>query len=165
MRRAVSPVLDAVQLAALSPSMNPIDQLRYADTTSGTVRKDTIARGWVPAPVLIAQLLNLEPGTRVFHRCSRTYVNDVATEDTSMFFPAAIVAAAPRLETDDRIQVVGLIEGSGHTVTRTANEIRARHASTAEQQLFGIVADGIVIEHSHGTYGAEDEALEAVINV
>ncbi|MET9030934.1 GntR family transcriptional regulator [Nocardia sp. NPDC004168] len=135
------------------------------DMSGSSVRKDTVLREWIEAPVLIAQLLNLEPGTRVFHRCSRTYVNEVPTEDTSMFFPAAIIEAAPRLEADDRIQVVSLIEGAGHTVTRTANEIRARHANTAEQELFGIDATSIVIEHSHGTYGAEDEALEAVINV
>lgn len=61
--------------------------------------------------------------------------------------------------------VVQFIEEAGHVVTRTTNEIRARHANFSEQELFGIDANGIVIEHGHGTYGAEDEVLEAVINV
>lgn len=139
--------------------------LIFADDITGQVRKDTIRREWVEAPILVAQLLNVDVGTRVFQRCSRTYVDDVLTEDTSMFFPEAIVEAAPRLEGEERIQVVHLIEEAGHVVTRTTNEIRARHANTAEQTLFGIDASGIVIEHSHGTYGADGEALEAVINV
>ena len=41
----------------------------------------------------------------------------------------------------------------------------ARHATPAEQELFGTDPHGIVLEHSHGTYGADGEALEAVINV
>jgi DNA-binding GntR family transcriptional regulator len=139
--------------------------LLFSTDVTGAVRKDTVRREWVAAPALIAQFLDLDVGTRVFQRCSRTFVDDVPTEDTSMFFPAAIVAAAPRLERDDRIQVVPLVEAAGHVITRTTNELRARLATTAEQELFGLAADGIVIEHSHGTYGAEGEAVEAVINI
>lgn len=139
--------------------------LIFDGDVTGKIRKDTIQRRWVAAPPMIARLLNIKAGTPVFQRCSRTYVDDIPTEDTSMFFPATIVEAAPRLESEERIQVVTFIEDAGHIVTRTENEIRARHATTSEQQLFGLDANGIVIEHSHGTYGAEDEALEAVINV
>ncbi|WP_063043752.1 GntR family transcriptional regulator [Nocardia pseudovaccinii] len=139
--------------------------LVFGGDVSGSVRKDTVAREWITAPVVIAHLLKVDNGARVFHRRSRTYVDDVPTEETSMFFPESIVAAAPRLENDERIHVVAYVEESGHVVTRTANEIRARHANDAEQQVFGIDADSIVIEHIHGTYGAEGEALEAVCNV
>ncbi|MEU6191014.1 UTRA domain-containing protein [Nocardia sp. NPDC004573] len=139
--------------------------LVFANDVSGNVRKDTIEREWVEAPLLIAHLLNLEEGVRVFHRRSRTYVNNAPTEDTSMFFPESIVKAAPRLESEERIRVVALIEDAGHVVTRTANEIRTRHANSSEQEIFGIDSNGIIIEHIHGTYGAADEALEAVINV
>lgn len=139
--------------------------LIFAGDVTGEVRKDTVRREWVEVPILIAQLLNIGVGTRVFQRCSRTYVNDIPTEDTSMFFPAAIVKAVPRLESEERIQVVQFIEEAGYVVTRTTNEIRARHANPSEQELFGIDVNGIVIEHGHGTYGAKDEALEAVINV
>lgn len=139
--------------------------LIFAGDVTGEVRKDTIRREWVEAPILVAQLLNIEVGTRVFQRCSRTYVNDIPTEDTSMFFPEAIVKAAPRLEHEERIHVVQFIEEAGHAVTRTTNEIRARHANPSERKLFGIDVNGIVIEHSHGTYGAKDEVLEAVVNV
>lgn len=137
----------------------------FAGDVAGDARKDTVRREWVEAAVLIARLLDVEVGTRVFQRCSRTYVDDVPTEDTSMFFPASIVRDAPGLEHDERLQVLTLIERVGHVVTRTSNEIRARHASSTEQELFGVDANGIVIEHIHGTYGAQGEALEAVINV
>lgn len=139
--------------------------LIFATDITGDVRKDTVRREWLPAPEPIAQLLNIEVGTRIFQRCSRTYINEIPTEDTSMFFPTNIVKAAPRLENEDHIQVVKFIEDAGYTVTRTANEIRARHASPSEQQLFGIDSHSIVIEHSHGTYDTKGEALEAVINI
>lgn len=139
--------------------------LIFAGDVTGAIRKDTIRRQWVEAPILIARLLNVAPGTRVFQRCSRTYVDDVPTEDTSMFFPTEIVKAAPRLETEERIQVVKIVEEAGYLITRTANEIRARQASATEHELFQIAANSIVVEHTHGTYGAEGEALEAVVNV
>lgn len=139
--------------------------LIFAGDVRGNIRKDTVGREWVTAPLPITQLLGITEGARVFRRRSRTFVDDVPTEDTTMFFPEPIVAAAPGLETAERIQVVALIEDAGHVITRTANEIRARHAGTAEQELFGIDARSIVIEHIHGTYGATGEALEAVINV
>jgi GntR family transcriptional regulator len=139
--------------------------LIFASDVVGEIRKDTIGREWVEAPILVARLLNVGAGTRVFHRHSRTYVNNVPTEDTSMFFPPAIIKAAPRLETEEHIQVVRIIEDAGYLITRTVNEIRARHPNATEHELFGIDANDIVIEHTHGTYGASDEALEAVINV
>ncbi len=139
--------------------------LIFAGDVSGAVRKDTVARDWVEAQAVIAQLLKIDTGTRVFRRRSRTYVDDVATEDTSMFFPEAIVREAPGLERDERIQVVRLIEQAGHLVARTSNEIRVRHADGAEQAVFGLQPTDIVIEHSHGTYDANGMAVEAVINV
>lgn len=139
--------------------------LLFASDVPGDMRKDTIVREWIDAPIRIAQILNVSAGARIFHRRSRTYVNDVPTEDTSLYFPEPVVRAAPGLETDERIQVVRLIEAAGYTVTRTANEIRSRHPIPAEQQTFGLDATAIVVEHTHGTYGAENEALEAVINV
>jgi DNA-binding GntR family transcriptional regulator len=139
--------------------------LIFAGDVNGQVRKDTVRREWVEAPILIARLLNIPTGSRVFQRCSRTYVDDIPTEDTSMFFPAEVVKAARGLETDERIQVVSLIEEAGYLITRTANEIRARHPNAIERELFAIDSTAIVIEHIHGTYGAEGEALEAVVNV
>jgi len=75
------------------------------------------------------------------------------------------VEKAPRLETDDNIRVLPLLEAAGFLVTRTVNEVRARLANPDEQELFGITDKDVVIEQAHGTYGAADEALEAVVNV
>jgi GntR family transcriptional regulator len=139
--------------------------LIFAGDVSGTVRKDTIDRDWVKPPAVIARLLNIDTRTRVFQRRSRTYVSDVVTEETSMFFPEIIVQEIPGLEGDERIQVVRLVEQAGHLVSRTSNEIRARHANEVEQEVFSLQPNGIVIEHSHGTYDADGVAVEAVINV
>ncbi len=140
--------------------------LVFASDVPGEVRKDTVERTWVQdALPAIAQLLGVEDGMQVFKRRSHTYVDAVVVEDTTMFFPQAIVNVAPGLENDERIKVVALIEAAGHVVTRTVNQLRSREASDAEQKLFGIKGNSHVIEHISGTYGANGEPLEAVINI
>lgn len=139
--------------------------LVFTSDVAGAVRKDTVSKAWVEATPFVARLLGIDAGTRVFRRHTRTFVDDVATEDTTLFFTEAVVQKAPRLETEERIFVVNFLEEAGYVVTRTANEIRARHASEAEREVLNIEADDWVFEHTHGTYGAEDEPLEAVINV
>lgn len=139
--------------------------LLFDSDITGEVRKETTAREWVEAPMLIAQLLKVDAGTRVFLRQSRTFIDGMPTEETAMYFPAAVIKAVPRLERPENIQVVPLIEAAGFVITRTTNEIRARLADVSEQQLFDIGDHAVVFEHSHGTYGAEGEALEAVVNV
>lgn len=131
----------------------------------GDVRKDTISKAWIEASPLVARLLKVDAGTRVFQRRTRTFVNDVVTEDTALFFPENVIPKAPRLETEERIYVVAFLEEAGFVVTRTSNEIRARHATGEECELFGLPDAAVVFEHAHGTYGSDDEPLEAVINV
>jgi GntR family transcriptional regulator len=139
--------------------------LVFASDIAGEVRKDTVDREWIAAGPLVAKFLKIEPETRVFRRRSRTYVDGVVAEDTAMHFPVHVVEAAPGIVQDETIQVVKLIEAAGHVVTRTANEIVARHPSPAEQGVFALAPNDVVIEHTHGTYGAGGEALEAVVNV
>lgn len=139
--------------------------LIFGSDVTGNVRKDTISKSWLDASPLVARLLRVDVGARVLHRLTRTYVNDVPTEDTALYFREDVVQKAPRLEVEERIFVVAFLEEAGYVVTRTANEIRARHATDAERELFGLPDAGIVFEHVHGTYGAEDEPLEAVTNV
>lgn len=139
--------------------------LLFDSDVTGDVRKDTTLKAWVEAAPLVAQLLKVEEGTRVFQRCTRTYVNGTPTEETALFFPESVIRAVPRLETEERIYIVPFIEAAGYVITRTANEIRARHATDNEQEIFGIDETDVIIEHAHGTYGSNDEPLEAVINV
>ncbi|MET7772403.1 GntR family transcriptional regulator [Nocardia sp. NPDC005366] len=139
--------------------------LLFAGDVNGNVRKETVAREWVDAPPVVASLLKLDAGARIFRRHSRTYLNDVVTENTLMFFPEGIVREVPALEVDSQIRVVALIESAGHVVTRTENQIRARIATADESEIFDLAEHSVVFEQSHGTFGADGEPLEAVINV
>lgn len=139
--------------------------LLFDGDISGEVRKDTTLKAWMEAPLLVARLLKTDEGARVFQRNTRTFVNDTVTEETALFFPESVIKRVPRLETEERILVVPFIEGAGYVISRTANEIRARHPSADEQTIFGLGPTDVVIEHAHGTYGTDGEPLEAVINV
>lgn len=139
--------------------------LVFAADVAGTMRKATISREWVIPSPPIARLLRAEPGMQVFRRVSRTYVDDVPTEDTAMHFPPAVIAAVPDLEIADSIQVVRMIEATGRRITRTVNEVSARVATQDETDLLRLPTPAVVFEHVHGTYGADDEPLEAVVNI
>jgi GntR family transcriptional regulator len=140
-------------------------ELVFAADVPGDMRKTTIDRNWTAAPLPIAQLLRVDPGVRVFRRSSRTYLNDRPVENTAMHFPASIIEAVPRLEVDDDIRVVALIEATGRKITRTVNRLTARLATVEEADLFQLGSSAVVFEHTHGTYGADDEPLEAVVNI
>jgi GntR family transcriptional regulator len=139
--------------------------LVFASDVSGDMRKATITRGWVLPSPAVARLLRVDPGVDVFRRVSRTYLGNRPVEDTAMHFPPAVIADVPGLATDDDIQVVRLIEATGRKITRTVNRLRARQASAQEIDLLQLVAPAVVFEHTHGTYGADDEPLEAVVNI
>lgn len=139
--------------------------LVFASDVSGEMRKTTITREWITPSPVIARLLRIDPETQVFRRASRTYVNDRPVENTAMHFPAAIVSGVPRLTAEDDIHVVPLIEATGRKITRTVNRLHARLATIREIDLLHLVTPAVVFELIHGTYGADDEPLEAVINV
>jgi len=139
--------------------------LVFATDLTGDIRKDTVRREWVRATPAIAHLLHVNVGGRVFHRATRTYIDGKLAENTALYFPAQVIAKVPELESEERIQVVPMLENAGYVIARTANEVRARHANKSERDLFDLMQHDVVFEQVHGTYGAEDEALEAVINV
>ena len=139
--------------------------LVFAADVPGDMRKTTISREWVPSSPAIARLLRIDPGVKVFKRVSRTYLDNRPVEQTAMHFPAAVVADVPQLATDDPIQVVRMIEATGRKITRTTNRLRARLATPQEIHLLRLTAPAAVFEHIHGTYSADDEPLEAVINI
>lgn len=146
--------------------------LVFGDTPGTQVRKDTIARKWVPANETIARLLNVPAGTRVLHRRSRTIIDDEPIEDVRTYYPPDVVGNAPALETDERIRVVATLEAAGYSITRTINEIRARPATGNEHAIFLdqflTNADSTIIEHTHVTLAANgevQEAVEAVVSI
>jgi hypothetical protein len=66
---------------------------------------------------------------------------------------------------------VRVLEDAGHRVLRTYNEARARLATDEELGVFGTdpalqpLANRVVIEITHATYGVGDEPLEAVVSI
>jgi GntR family transcriptional regulator len=131
----------------------------------GGLRKDTIDRRWAPAPVEVAELLEVGPRTKVLHRRSRTYADGQPIEETTMHFPRAVVDDAPQLDEAGDIKVVAMIEATGRTIDRTVNRLRARPASADEAEALHLSPGSIVFEHTHCTYTDAGEAVEAVINI
>ena len=139
--------------------------LVFATTTKGTMTKQTISRRWAKPPREIARLLNVATSTKVLCRRSRTYIDGRPVEETTMHFPRRIVKDAPALDESNDIVVISLIEGTGRTIERTINRLRARFATDAEAEAFQLEPPTIVFEHTHGTYTSDGEAIEAVINI
>ena len=172
-RRGRNAVVVPPELRALEwPSTGRYARARAAQGllfggTAGDLRKDTVSVEWIAAPDLVAQLLGVEPGTRVLRRVSRTHADWASRpiEHTAMHFPAPVVADAPDLETAAAIQVVAMIEATGRTIATTANRITARMATELELAAFALAGPAAVIEHAHATITDQGEVVEAVINV
>src|SRR5215203_4142918 len=94
-------------------------------------------------------------------RLSVSYFPAAVAEDTALMAPGDFPPGG----------VVGVLGGAGHRVLRTYNEARSRLATEEELRAFGAdpslqpLHARVVLEITHGTYGAEDEALEALVSI
>lgn len=136
--------------------------LLFDGDVAGSLRKVTISREWVEPSPAIAELLHVTSGT-VFRRVSRTLLDDQVVEETTMYFPAAVIVEAPGLETNDDIKVVHLIEQAGHRIAHTSNQIRVRKPTVEERDL--LATGEVVYELTHVTRSSTGQPLEAVVNV
>jgi DNA-binding GntR family transcriptional regulator len=143
------------------------------DMLGREVIKQITHTGWTPAPSSVAPLLRMNPGDRVWARARQLLIDRRVAELSVSYFPAE-VAEGTLLTTPGDFPpggVVRVLEDAGHRVLRTYNEARARLATDEELQVFGTdlalqpLANRVVIEISHATYGLGDEPLEAVVSI
>ena len=166
------------------PNRWPMDQ-RYArareagglvwgqDMQGREVIKQVTATGWTAAPDAVADLLRLDPDSRVWTRARRMLVGGAPAELSVSYFPSAI-AEGTELTTDGPYPqggVIRVLESLGHEIISTYNEVRSRLATSEELDMFGPdpglapLRARLVLEIAHVTYGADDEPLEAVLSV
>jgi GntR family transcriptional regulator len=143
------------------------------DMQGRQVAKRTVRTGWTEVPEPIAALLRLDQGERVWARARELLIDGRIAELSVSYFPAAVAEGSGLMVPGDFPPggVVGVLEDAGHRVLRTYNEARARLATDEELRAFGTdpslqpLQGQVVIEIIHGTYGAEDEALEALVSI
>src|SRR5829696_6789390 len=142
---------------------------------SGSAAVWATAAIWRPSRtrVVTAALLRLDPGEQVWARARELLIDGRIAELSVSYFPATVAESTGLMAPGDFPPggVVGVLEDAGHRVLRTYNEARARLATDEELRAFGAdprlqpLHGQIVLEIIHGTYGAEDEALEALVSV
>lgn len=137
------------------------------------VEKRITGAGWAEAPPGVATLLRLEPEAQVWARQRRTLVGGQVAETSVSYFPTSVTEQVPGLMATGPFPpggVVGVLEGAGCRILRTYNEVRARLATEAELDAFGVdpalapLRGRAVIAITHATYGAGDQPLEAVMS-
>jgi GntR family transcriptional regulator len=145
-----------------------------SDMQGRDVDKHVTRAGWVEAPLPVAALLAIQPGEPVWARHREMLIDRQVAELSVSYFPADLARNVPGLMTPGAFPaggIVKILESSGHTVSRTENEVRARLASDEELDRFGPEqalnpAHGrIVIEVTHATYDQHDNPIEAVVSV
>ncbi|HEV8649215.1 MAG TPA: GntR family transcriptional regulator [Actinomycetes bacterium] len=143
------------------------------DMLGREVRKRTTETGWTPASDTIAPLLRINPGDRVWARARELLIDGRVAELSVSFFPAEVAEGTPLTTPGDFPPggVVRVLEDAGHPVLRTYNEARSRLATDEELRVFGTdpelqpLANRVVLEITHATYGVEGEPLEAVVSI
>jgi GntR family transcriptional regulator len=143
------------------------------DMQGRQVLKRTVHTGWTGASEPVAALLRLDPGDRVWARKRELLIDGRIAQLSVSYFPATVAEDTALTAPGDFPPggVVGVLEGAGHRVLRTYNEARSRLATEEELRAFGAdpslqpLHARVVLEITHGTYGAEDEALEALVSI
>jgi GntR family transcriptional regulator len=143
------------------------------DMQGRQVLKRTTRTGWTDVPQAIAALLRLDPGEQVWARARELLIDGRIAELSVSYFPATVAEGTGLMAPGDFPPggVVGVLEDAGHRVLRTYNEARARLATDEELRAFGAdpslqpLHGQMVIEIIHGTYGVDDEALEALVSI
>ena len=143
------------------------------DMLGREVTKQTTHTEWTPAPSSVAPLLGMNPGDRVWARARQLLIDGRVAELSVSYFPAEVAEGTPLTTPGDFPPggVVRVLEDAGHRVLRTYNQARARLASDEELRVFGTdpalqpLANRVVIEITHATYGVGDEPLEAVVSI
>jgi DNA-binding GntR family transcriptional regulator len=143
------------------------------DMQGRQVTKRTTHTGWTNAPRPVAALLRLNPGDRVWQRTRELLIDGRIAELSVSYFPAEVAEGTALTVPGDFPPggVVRVLEATGHRVLRTYNEARSRLATDDERRAFGTdpnlkpLESRVVIEITHGTYGTEGEALEALVSV
>jgi GntR family transcriptional regulator len=143
------------------------------DMLGREVTKQTTHTGWTPAPGSVAPLLRMNAGDRVWARARQLLIDGRVAELSVSYFPAEVAEGTLLTTAGDFPPggVVRVLEDAGHWVQRTYNEARARLATDEELRVFGTdpalqpLANRVVIEITHATYGVGDEPLEAVVSI
>jgi GntR family transcriptional regulator len=173
-------VIPRTQRVARWPMHNRYARAREAeglvfgkDMQGRKVEKHVKHTGWTGAPALVAPLLRIDPGERVWQRSRQTLVDGCVAGVSISYFPTKI-AEGTLLTSPGSFPpggVVKVLEDAGHKITRTSNEVRARLATDDELEAFGPDPDlsplnsRVVLEITHATYGQDDEPLEACVSI
>jgi DNA-binding GntR family transcriptional regulator len=136
------------------------------------VVKEITATGWMVVPEAVAPLLRLSSDDRVWSRARRALVDGQPAELSISYFPAEIAQNTDLMSPGPFPPggVVGALERGGHRIMRTYNEVRSQLANSEELAAFGPdpellpLHSRVMITVTRATYGANDEALEAVIS-
>ena len=143
------------------------------DMLGRQVSKRTTSTGWTAAPSSVAPLLRMNAGDSVWARARELLIDGRVAELSVSYFPPEVAEGTPLTTPGDFPPggVVRVLEEAGHRVLRTYNEARSRLATDEELRVFGTdpalqpLANRVVIEITHATYGVGDEPLEAVVSI
>jgi DNA-binding GntR family transcriptional regulator len=145
------------------------------DVQGHKLHEQVVHSGWSHPPAAAARLLGLDPTAEVWARARHLLVDGRVAERSVSYFPADVARGAPALRLPGPLfalgGVVGVLEGAGYRIARTASEACARLAIAEELAAFGTdpalrPPEGrLVIELTHAAFGPAGEPLEAVVSV
>jgi GntR family transcriptional regulator len=121
--------------------------------------------GEVPAPDVVADRLNIPPGTPVYVRRRTTLINDRPNQLADSYYPLSITAKVPRIKEEDTGPGGGFarLEEAGYTLARIREELSVRMPSGPETVTLKLPEGTPVVELTRTTYDDTGDPIEVFL--
>ncbi|MGW7007404.1 GntR family transcriptional regulator [Streptomyces sp. NPDC054933] len=121
-----------------------------------------VQAGQVPAPAVVADLLNVPYGAPVIVRRRIMYLDDQPTELTDTYYPLGIAAGTPLCGTAKiRGGAVALLAELGFVGRRVREDVGARMASDSERDILQLDPDQPVLTLARLTLDGAEQPIQA----
>lgn len=138
-----------------------------AEAAGRDFRQEVLGLGEVEASDLVARWFEIEPGTAVFRRYRREYVDEQITHVSASHYMPEVVAGTAIAETSTGPGgSYARLEENGHLLTRFHQELFARMPTPEEIRLLRLPAGTPIMEVLRVAYGEQGplEVYTAVVN-
>ena len=119
------------------------------------------------APALVAERLNVKPGTPVFVRRRTTLIDNRPNQLADSYYPLAIAEKCPRITEEDTGPGGGFarIEETGHILARIREELSVRMPTGPESVALKLPEGTPVVELNRTAIDTNGEPVEVMIAV
>lgn len=119
----------------------------------------------IQAPALVADLMQIKPGTTVVARRRVRFIDDNPCQTADSFYPKDIADGTPIMDAGDASPAGDLLAAAGHHQSRFTDVIKVRMASPDERARLLLPPVTAVAEHCRVGYDQNGRPVQVTITI